>query len=235
MKAMLFAAGLGTRLKPFTDFHPKALVQVNGKPILQRNIEYLKSFGISEIVINVHHFASQIYSFLEENNNFNCVIEISNESEELLETGGGLKKAQNLLGNESFLVMNADILTDLDLNQFWEFHNRHNPLVSLAVSDRASSRKLLFNNEQKLVGWKNFITGEEIINEHIFYKELAFSGIHIINPKIFKYIHQEGKFSIMKCYMELMNIYQIKGFIHQAHLIDVGKPQAIAEAELFFH
>lgn len=235
MRAMIFAAGLGTRLKPFTDFHPKALVQVNEKPLLQRNIEYLKSFGITEIVINVHHFASQIYSFLEKNNNFGCKIKISDESDELLETGGGLKKAQKLLGNKSFLVMNADILTDLNLNQFLEFHNQFNPLVSLAVSDRASSRKLLFNNEQKLVGWKNFTTGEEIITEKVFYKELAFSGIHIINPTIFEYIHQKGKFSIMKCYMELMNTHLIKGFTHQAHLIDVGKPQAIAEAELFFH
>jgi MurNAc alpha-1-phosphate uridylyltransferase len=235
MRAMLFAAGLGTRLKPFTDFHPKALVQVNGKPLLQRNIEYLKSFGISEIVINVHHFASQIYSFLKENQNFDCSITISDESDELLETGGGLKKAKNLLGGEAFLVMNADILTDLNLNHFFEFHNKNNTLASLAVSDRASSRKLLFNNEQKLVGWKNFTTGEEIIAERVFYKELAFSGIHIINPKIFEYIHQEGKFSIMKCYMELMNFHQIKGFTHQAHLIDVGKPQAVAEAELLFH
>jgi len=235
MKAMIFAAGLGTRLKPFTDFHPKALVQVNDKPLLQRNIEYLKSHGIHEMVINVHHFASQIYNFLEENDNFDCKITISDESDELLETGGGLLKAKEFLKNSPFLVINADILTDLNLTEFIKFHKKNDSLVSLALSDRTSSRKLLLNDKNRLVGWKNITTGEQILTESIFYREFAFSGIHLIEPKIFDLIEETGKFSIMKTYMNLMQNHQINGFIHNAHLIDVGKPEAIAEAELFFH
>jgi len=146
MKAMIFAAGLGTRLKPFTDNHPKALAVVNGKPLLQRNIEYLKSFGIDEIVINVHHFADQIIEFLEENNYFGIEIIISDETDQVLETGGGLVKAKDNF-TEDFLVMNVDILTDLNLAEFIKAHQENKAIVSLAVSDRDSSRKLFFNEK----------------------------------------------------------------------------------------
>ncbi|MCB9203041.1 MAG: nucleotidyltransferase family protein [Flavobacteriales bacterium] len=234
MKAMLFAAGLGTRLKPFTDFHPKALVEVNQKPVLQRNIEFLKSHGITEIVINVHHFASQIISFLDENNNFGCTIEISDETEELLETGGGLLKAKEYLFDDDFLVMNSDILTDLNLKGLIENHKKNNAIATLAVSDRESSRKLLFNDENRLIGWKNLISGEQILTDKNYYKEFAFSGIHIISPKLFDLIEETGKFSIMKSYMNLMTNNNIYGFVHNAKLIDVGKPEAIAQAELIF-
>ena len=237
MKAMIFAAGLGTRLKPFTETHPKALAQVNGKTLLERNILYLKSFGFEEFVINIHHFGGQILDFLQKDNHFGCKISISDESDEILETGGGLLKARNLLGNEPFLVMNVDILTDLNLHSFIHFHLKNKPLASLAVSNRSSSRKLFFNEEKQLVGWKNFSTGENIFIDP--YSEdkatsLAFSGIHIIDPEIFKKIVFRGKFSIMSVYMELMKTERILGFSHNARLVDVGKPEAILEAEKYF-
>lgn len=234
-KAMLFAAGMGTRLKPFTNNHPKALAVVNGKTLLQRNIEYLNLIGITDFVLNVHHFASQIREFLEQHQNFGMNIAISDESDELLETGGGLVKARNLLGDQSFLVMNVDILTDLNLEDMIQFHYQYQPLVTLAVSDRESSRKLLFKGDKRLAGWKNYTSGEEIIVSNEPLKELAFSGIHIINPNIFDKMPSSGKFSIMDTYMKLMETEEILGFDHSGgHLVDVGKPESIAVAEKIF-
>lgn len=236
MKAMIFAAGLGTRLKPFTDNHPKALAVVNGKPLLQRNIEYLKSFGIEEIVINVHHFADQIIEFLEENNYFGIEITISDETDQVLETGGGLVKAKANF-EEDFLVMNVDILTDLNLADFIKAHQENKALVTLAVSDRNSSRKLFFNKQNELKGWRNLKTEEEIkvIDSLDNCKELAFSGIHVISPALFDKITEKGKFSIMKVYMDLMQTESIIGFDHSGGiLIDVGRPESVLEAEQFF-
>lgn len=234
---MLFAAGLGTRLKPFTNNHPKALATIHGKTLLERNITYLKSFGIQDIIINIHHFGDQILNFLEKNHDFNCSVSISDERQEVLETGGGLVKAQKLLGEQPFLVMNVDILTDMDLDPFIKYHNQNNPLVTLAVSDRESSRKLYFNKKKELVGWKNFNTQQKIFisaEEEKKAVPLAFSGIHIINPKIFSLITQTGKFSIMDAYLNLMKVHKILGYQHQSYLIDVGKPESIIEAEKHF-
>lgn len=236
MKAMIFAAGLGTRLKPFTDNHPKALAVVNGKPLLQRNIEYLKSFGINEIVINVHHFADQIIEFLEENNYFGIEITISDETDQVLETGGGLVKAKANF-EEDFLVMNVDILTDLNLADFIKAHQENKALVTLAVSDRNSSRKLFFNKQNELKGWRNLKTEEEIkaVDSLDNCKDLAFSGIHVISPALFDKITEKGKFSIMKVYMDLMQTESILGFDHSGGiLIDVGRPESVTEAENFF-
>jgi len=234
-KAILFAAGLGTRLKPFTDNHPKALAVVNGKPLLQRNIEYLKSYGVTDFVINVHHFADQIIEFLNSNENFGVNIQISDESDEVLETGGGLVKAKDLLGNEPFLVMNVDILTDLNISELIKFHSENQPLVTLAVSDRDSSRKLLFEKNSELKGWKNLNSGEKIIASENPLTEKAFSGIHIINPNIFEKMPTSGKFSIMTTYMELMKTEKILGFDHSGGiLIDVGRPESVLEAEKYF-
>lgn len=235
MKAMIFAAGLGTRLKPFTLNAPKALYPVNGKPLLQRNIEYLKAYGIKEFVINVHHFASQIEDFLKENENFGVDIQISDERGELLETGGGLLKAKDLLGEKPFLVMNSDILTDMPINEFIDFHSRHHAFISLAVSDRESTRKLLFDENNKLCGWKDLRNGDSIIENPDFKQSLAFSGIHIIDPKFFELNSFEGKFSIMKPYMELMKSHEIYGFDHTHYkLLDVGKMESVALAEEWF-
>ena len=236
MKAMIFAAGLGTRLKPFTDNHPKALAIVNGKPLLQRNIEYLKSFGIDEIVINVHHFADQIIEFLEENNYFGIEIIISDETDQVLETGGGLVKAKDNF-TEDFLVMNVDILTDLNLAEFIKAHQENKALVTLAVSDRNSSRKLFFNEQNELKGWRNLKTDEEIkaVDSLDNCKDFAFSGIHVISPVLFDKITEKGKFSIMKVYMDLMQTESIIGFDHSGGiLIDVGRPESVLEAESYF-
>lgn len=236
MKAMLFAAGLGTRLKPFTDHHPKALAVVNGKTLLERNITYLKEAGCTDIVINVHHFADQIVSFLEHHQNFGINLIISDETDEVLETGGGLMKARHHF-TEDFLVMNVDILTTLNLSDFIANHQHNKALVSLAVSDRTSSRKLLFQENLSLKGWRNLNSGEEILADPALtsLKELAFSGIHLIRPALFDLVQSRGKFSIMEVYMDLMKTQAIHGFDHSGdRLIDVGRPESIIEAEQFF-
>lgn len=236
MKALIFAAGLGTRLKPFTESHPKALAQVNGVALLERNIKYLQSYGINDFVINIHHFGGQILAFLAENDNFGANIEISNESDELLETGGGLLFAKRFLESEpDFLIMNVDILTDLNITNFVKHHLNKGRMITLAVSDRNSSRKLLFNDQMLLKGWKNLINNQKKVVGGIFkLRELAFSGIHCINSDIFDKITRTGKFSIMDEYMDLMKDDYIIGYQHTANLIDVGKPESIEEAEKFF-
>lgn len=236
MKALIFAAGKGTRLKPFTDRHPKALVLVNGISLLERNIKYLQSFGINKFVINIHYFGDQILKFLKKNHNFGCEIQISDEYIELLETGGGLLFARQFLENEEdFLIMNVDILTNLDLNKFIKFHQFRKEMVTLAVSDRKSSRKLLFDENQILKGWKNIETGEQRSTEfNKNFKELSFSGIHCMKSEFFKLIRRQGKFSITEEYLDLMKMINIIGYQHNADLIDVGKPESILEAEKLF-
>lgn len=236
MKAMIFAAGMGTRLKPFTDNHPKALAQVNGVPLLERNIKYLQSYGINDFVINIHHFGGQILAFLGENDNFGANIEISNESDELLETGGGLLFAKRFLENEkTFLIMNVDILTDLNITNFINIHELKGGMVTLAVSDRDSTRKLMFNDKMYLKGWKNLTTNKKKVVGGIFkLRELAFSGVHCVNSEIFTKITRTGKFSIMDEYLDLMKEDIIIGYQHTANLIDVGKPESVAEAEKLF-
>lgn len=236
MKALIFAAGKGTRLKPFTDHHPKAMAKVNGIPLLERNIKYLQSFGINDFVINVHHFGQQIVDFLKENNNFNAKIEISDEHAELLETGGGLVFARRFLDfGEDFLIMNADILTDMNITEFVNYHQKNKDFATLAVSDRNSSRKLLFNEDMILRGWMNVQSGEKRLAEfNKGFKALAFSGIHCINPEIFNKIKRTGKFSIMEEYLDLMLTEKIHGYEHDARLVDVGRPESVLEAEQIF-
>ncbi len=233
---MIFAAGMGTRLQPFTDNHPKALAQVNGVPLLERNIKYLQSYGINDFVINIHHFGGQILAFLAENDNFGANIEISNESDELLETGGGLLFARRFLENEkTFLIMNVDILTDLNITNFINIHELKGGMVTLAVSDRDSTRKLMFNDKMYLKGWKNLTTNKKTVVGGIFkLRELAFSGVHCVNSEIFTKITRTGKFSIMDEYLDMMKEDIIIGYQHTANLIDVGKPESVAEAEKLF-
>src|ERR1700761_7057651 len=160
-RAMILAAGLGTRFKPWTDQHPKALAPVNGKSLLQRNIEYLQQYGIREVVVNVHHFADQIIGALRTANGWGSKIMISDESEAVLETGGGLKKARPWLEDAPFVLMNVDILTDMDLGAMISNHFRHRPLATLAVTNRNTSRYFLFNEQNELCGWRNVQTGQE--------------------------------------------------------------------------
>lgn len=233
---MIFAAGMGTRLQPFTDNHPKALAQVNGVPLLERNIKYLQGYRINDFVINIHHFGGQILAFLAENDNFGANIEISNESDELLETGGGLLFAKRFLENEkTFLIMNVDILTDLNITNFINIHELKGGMVTLAVSDRDSTRKLMFNDKMYLKGWKNLTTNKKTVVGGIFkLRELAFSGVHCVNSEIFTKITRTGKFSIMDEYLDMMKEDIIIGYQHTANLIDVGKPESVAEAEKLF-
>jgi MurNAc alpha-1-phosphate uridylyltransferase len=235
MQAMIFAAGLGTRFKPWTDKHPKALALVNGKSLLQRNIEYLQQFGISNLIVNVHHFAEQITDEINKNNGWGSTVTISDERNEVLETGGGLKKA-GWYFEETFVVINADILTDLNLKTLIDFHNKQKPIATLAVTDRNTSRYFLFDDEDNLCGWKNVKTNEQKISRakpNLIQK--AFSGIHIVEPAIFPLIKQAGKFSIIDTYLDLAKTEIIKSFDHSnSKLVDVGNPDSLAVAEKIF-
>ncbi|MEI7628063.1 MAG: sugar phosphate nucleotidyltransferase [Bacteroidota bacterium] len=244
MKAMLFAAGLGSRLKPFTDSHPKALAEVNGKSLLERNIKYLQKFGIHDVIVNVHHFADQIVEAIQKNEGWGSKITISDEREEVLETGGGLKKAAWYFeGQKEFVVMNVDILTDLDLSEMIMQHQQERPLATLAVTQRKTSRYFLFDWYSHLCGWRNVETGEEkpadlqtSVEDYADLKMKAFSGIHIIDPFIFSLIHQEGKFSMVDVYLDLMKKKKINSFDHTGGvLVDVGKPESLVLASEIFH
>jgi NDP-sugar pyrophosphorylase family protein len=237
MKAMILAAGLGTRLKPWTDHHPKALAEVNGKSLLQRNVEYLQSHGIKDVIINVHHFANQIHDAIAQNNGWGSNIVISDESNEVLETGGGLWKAQHLLaGANDFVVMNVDMLTNLDLTAMIAAHQSKTALATLAITNRQSSRVFLWDEYQQLCGWRNKQTNEEkikLVKENL--QEFAFSGIHVISQEIFKHITQRGKFGMVDVYLSLCAQHPIFGYNHSGgKLLDVGKPESIAQAEELF-
>ena len=240
MKAMIFAAGLGTRLKPLTDHMPKALVPVAGKPMLEHVINKLIAAGVDGIVINVHHFAQQIIDFLKEKNNFGIQIWISDETGELLETGGGIKKASPFF-NEPFLVHNADILSNLDLKAMYEFHVASGNDATLLVSPRKTARYLLFNEENKLCGWVNKETlqtkPEGFVHQPETQKEYAFGGIHIISPSLFKYMEGwTGKFSIIDFYLQTCQQAQLGGYIKEdLQLIDIGKLDTLTKAEEFIH
>ncbi|MCL2683021.1 MAG: nucleotidyltransferase family protein [Bacteroidales bacterium] len=238
MKAFILAAGLGTRLKPFTEHGPKALVEVNGKPLLQELIEKLKQSGYTDIVVNIHHFGEQILDFLNANQNFGINIQISDEREQLLDTGGAILKAQPFLENEPyFLVHNVDILSNMDFSKIAEYHQKTGALATMAVRDRDADRKFLFDENLKLKGWQNSKTNEKILlttsSEHLI--PLAFSGIHIINAEIFKHIKQSGKFSIIETYLDLAKTFDICGFQHDEDLwLDVGKPEQLVQAQELF-
>lgn len=237
MRAIIFAAGLGTRLKPWTDKHPKALAVVNGKTLLQRNIEYLQQYGITEVVVNIHHFPDQIREMVAGNNGWGSHIVFSDETESVLETGGGLKKAESLLvGDGAFVVMNVDILTDLPLNKMIERHNYSRAVATLATTDRKTSRYLLFNEQEELVGWENAKTGEVRISRSAKdYIPKAFSGVHIISDFLFPMIKQTGKFSIIDTYLDLAHDNKICAFNHSGgQFVDVGQPESIEIAEKMF-
>ena len=165
MRAMLFAAGLGTRFKPWTDSHPKALALVNGKSLLQRNIDYLHQYGINDVVVNVHHFADRLIEAIIKSKGWGSKITISDERYELLETGGGLLKAKEFFTpGERFITCNADILTDLDINKLISFHKEKKALITFGVTQRKTSRYLLFDENDRLCGWRNATTGEDKIS-----------------------------------------------------------------------
>lgn len=238
MKAMIFAAGLGTRLKPYTDTMPKALVPIKGKPLLEHVIIKLKSSGFQNIVVNVHHFADQIISFLEINNNFGINIAVSDERNNLLDTGGGIKKARFFLDTtEPFLVHNVDILSNVNLNELYAQHSLSN-LATMVVSERITSRYLLFDDNNQLKGWTNVNTQEvkpkELVNISDL-KKLAYSGIQVISPSIFKVMEKcDEKFSIIDFYMNNVNTSIIKAYQPKKfNMLDVGKVDVLEKAERF--
>ncbi len=236
MKGMIFAAGMGTRFKPWTQKHPKALALVNGKSLLQRNIEYLQQFNIKEVMVNVHHFAAQVTAAIELNKGWGSRVAISDETGELLETGGGLKKSGWFFDDGPFVVINADILTDIDLKTMIAFHAEHKPLATLAIMDRETSRYFLFDENNELCGWRNTKTGEEKMARTVSFPiQKAFSGVHIIEPRIFPLIKREGKFSIVDVYLDLARSEKILGIDRSSSkLVDVGKPESVALAETLF-
>ena len=238
---MIFAAGLGTRLKPLTDHMPKALVPVAGRPMLEHVILKLKAAGFNELVINIHHFGEQILDFLRANQNFGLTIHISDERDCLLDTGGGIRKAEPFFrGNEPFLVHNVDILSDTDLKALYEYHRQSGNDATLLASRRKTIRYLLFDDEKRLCGWINKDTlqtkpeGFAYNPEH--HCEYAFSGIHVISPSLFHYMDERwtGKFSIMDFYLQTCHEARIGGRLTDTlRLIDIGKPETLTQAEEF--
>jgi NDP-sugar pyrophosphorylase family protein len=239
MKALIFAAGLGTRLKPITDSIPKALVPISGKPLLQLVIEKLKSAGFNEIIINVHHFPDQIIDFLKANNSFDIRIEVSDERDELLDTGGGIRKTAWFFDDgKPFLVHNVDILSNVDLNELYQQHLHSNSLATLVVSKRDTFRYLLFDDNLRLNGWINEKTGEtkpvgfRKLKSHL---KLAFAGIQVLSPEIFDTMKGlNPKFPVMDFYLFNAKTSVIKGFVpDNFNMMDVGKLDVLDEAEKF--
>ena len=239
---MIFAAGLGTRLKPLTDTMPKALVPISGKPLLQHIIEKLKTSGFDEIIINVHHFAEQIIDFVRANNNFGIHVEFSDERSTLLDTGGGIKKAAHFFNDgKPFLIHNVDILSDMNLHELHASHQKSGALATLLVSVRETSRYLLFDDENRLRGWINKQTGELKSPFPNFNpskcRELAFSGIHVLSPAILHYMNDfPDKFSIIDFYLSVCDKTYIQAYVPKnISLLDVGKIDSLDEAERFFN
>lgn len=240
MQAMIFSAGLGTRFKPWTDSHPKALAPVNGKSLLQRNIEYLQNQGISDVIVNVHHFAEQIEAAVDQHKGWGSRVQISDERKELLETGGGLLHARNLFEpGRSFLTCNVDILTDLDIGLLQNFHNEKKALISFGVTRRKTSRYLLFDDHDRMCGWQNAATGEERISiPGRTLQPMAYSCVVIMEYEVFRLMEEKGfrgKFSLIDVYLALAADHVIMGYDHTGdRLVDVGKPGSVAEAEALF-
>ena len=235
MKAMIFAAGLGTRLTPYTLTMPKALVPVAGTPMIEILIKHLVRNGFSEIIINVHHFADQIIAFLHDNYDFGAEISFSHEEDSLLDTGGGLKKASWFFDDKKpFLVQNVDVICDLDYRKMIDQHIQNEAIATLAISHRITSRYLLFDADIQLCGWENTLTNEKrmIRKRNRNLESFAFSGIHVIDPTLFEYMPQEGKFSIINTYLDIASGYKIVGFEHNPdHWVDMGKPEELLRAE----
>ena len=234
-QAMIFAAGLGTRLKPITDTKPKALVEVAGKPLLRHVIEKLKANGFERIVINIHHFGEQITNYLSANNNFGVNISISDERKQLLETGGGIKKAQTLFDSTSpILIHNVDILSNANLSSLYD---KATTDATLLVSNRNSNRRLLFDNNMSLKGWMNVETGEtrpQHINQEVSnYQQYAFSGIHVFSPNMFGAMNNyPERFKIIDFYLDQCTKHNITGVVdNRLKLMDVGKINTLDLAE----
>jgi NDP-sugar pyrophosphorylase family protein len=236
MKAMIMAAGKGTRLGKISESVPKALLDINGKSLLHLAVENCTAFGFDDIIINVHHLADMIEEEVKKLRKEGFRITISDEREMLLETGGGLFKAKGFFGNDPFLLYNADTLTDLDLTALYQYHLRMNGLATLAVRNRKGNRYFLVDREGKLKGWCNKTTGEKIIavDEADTLSEIAFSGRHIINPAIFNYM-TEGVYTLTALYLHLVKSHNIFTYREDGgYWLTVGTPYDLEEAQRFF-
>ena len=232
MKAMIFAAGLGTRLYPITKDRPKALAEVNGITLLEHNIRFIAAQGFDEIIVNVHHFADKVIDFLESKNNFDLKIEVSHEKE-LLDTAGGLAKAVDFFDDEDFLLYNVDVVSNIDLRKMLAHHQQNKAIATLAIRQRETSRYLLFDENYHLAGWCNKSTGDEILvgMDHAHLRDFAFSGIHIISPKMLPLLGEIRKHSLTPFYLEIAKSNIIAGYEHNADAwFDCGKPETLAQA-----
>ena len=222
-KAMVMAAGKGTRLLPLTNERPKALVEFNGNTLLQSTLENLKKYNFFDVIVNIHHFPEMIREYLRDNHNFGLNISYSDETEELLETGGGLKKASWFFDSGPFLVHNVDVQTDLNLDKLFRYHQKHPSLATLALKERKTTRPFLMGKDNLLSGWRNELTGEEIIVRPE--KELlpvGFSGVYVLEPEIFSFINETGKFSITPVLLRLAKEHKINMFLHKGSWKDYG-------------
>ncbi len=239
MKALVFSAGLGTRLKEETRNKPKALVEVGGKPLLQHVIEKLQREGISEIVVNVHHFPHLITGYLK-SHDFGVEVKISDESTKLLETGGALKKAASLLGNsdEPILMYNVDVLSNVSISELLQEHLESGALATLVVRNRETQRYFKFNSGKRLVGWINKKTGDKRISIPEQFNdatEMAFSGIHLVNPRILSLMPKEDRFSMTDLYLNLAKEEVINGYFDPSDFwLDVGRPETLDYARKLF-
>lgn len=226
-RAMILAAGIGSRLWPLTDKTPKALLEFRGRPMLDHVIEHLTYHGITEIIINIHHLADQIVEHVASMENYGATIEFSDERDRLMDTGGGIVKARWFLEDHGpFIVHNVDIFTDLNIERFYHAHREHDSLVTLAVKKRETSRNLLLNSEQLVIGWKNNRTGELIMaRDESADRAVAFSGIQVIDPKIFPLLPGEKPFSLTNAYLELAQKHPIHTFDHSdGEWVDMAHP-----------
>lgn len=244
MKAMIFAAGLGSRLKPLTDTMPKALVPVAGRPMLEHVILKLKASGFTELTINIHHLGEQIIEFLKANGNFGLTIHLSDERDALLDTGGGIRKAAAWLtaDDRPFLVHNADILSTVDLRELYKHHVRSGSEATLLVSPRDTARRLWFDGDNRLRGWTNNDTGAAkpvgFVPDAQRFRSCAFSGIHVVSPSLLRHMdgadEWQGSFSIMDFYLHVCEKSSVTAYVAEnLKLIDIGKPETLALAETF--
>jgi len=235
MRAMILAAGLGTRLKPLTDSTPKALIKIKNYTLLELQINKLKLAGFDDIIINVHHFADMIKDYLKQNNFFESRIQVSDESGKLLDTGGGLKKASHFFSDgKPFLVCNVDILSNIGLKNLIEVHLNSFSVATLAVQNRKSSRKFLFDKNSILSGWENEKSGEQMITRSELLKlyPRSFSGVQIIDPKIFNYFPDKDMFSLVDLFLTVSKMEKIFGYLHDNdEWMDLGKIEHLNEAE----
>lgn len=234
MKAMILAAGLGTRLGSLTSDRPKALVEVSGRSMLEITMRRLSAFGVREVIINVHHFADMVVAYLKQNNNFGLQVEISRE-EVLLDTGGGLKKAAWFFlegGDENFMLHNVDVVSNIDLAGMVRLHESQRALATLAVQERETSRYLLFDSENQLCGRCVRDKDPEIVRPAAQPRELAFCGIHVISRRLLELLDEDGVFSIIQSYLRLAAAGEkILGFRADSwYWRDLGKPDSIVRA-----